>query len=99
MRLLLIEDDELLGGGLCDFLRVEGHAVEWARRLGDIEAYRGEPFDAYLLDWQLPDGSGLEWLRARRNGGDVTPVLMLTARDMLHDRLRGLDSGADDYIV
>jgi two-component system OmpR family response regulator len=84
---------------LCDFLRVDGHAVEWARRLGDIEAYRGEPFDAYLLDWQLPDGSGLEWLRARRSGGDITPVLMLTARDMLHDRLRGLDSGADDYIV
>ena len=99
MRLLLIEDDELLGGGLCDFLRVDGHAVEWARRLGDIEAYRGEPFDAYLLDWQLPDGSGLEWLKARRDSGDVTPVLMLTARDLLEDRLRGLDSGADDYIV
>ena len=99
MRLLLIEDDELLGGGLCDFLRVDGHAVEWARRLGDIEAYRGEPFDAYLLDWQLPDGSGLDWLRARRQSGDVTPVLMLTARDLLHDRLRGLDGGADDYIV
>ena len=99
MRLLLIEDDELLGGGLCDFLRADGHAVEWARRLGDIEAYRGEPFDAYLLDWQLPDGSGLEWLKARRKGGDATPVLMLTARDLLEDRLRGLDSGADDYIV
>jgi len=99
MRLLLIEDDELLGGGLCDFLRVEGHAVEWARRLGDIDAYRGEPFDAYLLDWQLPDGSGLNWLKARRKSGDLTPVLMLTARDLLQDRLRGLDSGADDYIV
>jgi len=99
MRLLLIEDDELLGGGLCDFLRVDGHAVEWARRLADIEAYRDEPFDAYLLDWQLPDGSGLEWLKARRTSGDVTPVLMLTARDLLDDRLRGLDSGADDYIV
>jgi DNA-binding response OmpR family regulator len=48
MRLLLIEDDELLGGGLRDFFRVDGHAVEWARRLGAVEAYRGEPFDAYL---------------------------------------------------
>ena len=99
MRLLLIEDDELLGGGLRDFLRVEGETVEWARRLGDVAAYRSEPFDAYLLDWQLPDGSGLEWLSARRSAGDVTPVLMLTARDLLQDRLRGLDGGADDYIV
>jgi two-component system OmpR family response regulator len=99
MRLLLIEDDELLGSGLRDFLRVDGHVVEWARQLGEIDAYRGEPFDAYLLDWQLPDGSGLEWLSARRERGDVTPVLMLTARDLLEDRLRGLDSGADDYIV
>jgi two-component system OmpR family response regulator len=99
MRLLLIEDDELLGEGLRDFLRLEGHGVEWARRLGDVGAYRSEPFDAYLLDWQLPDGSGLDWLKGRRNGGDRTPTLMLTARDLLEDRLRGLDGGADDYIV
>jgi two-component system OmpR family response regulator len=99
MRLLLIEDDELLGGGLCDFLRVEGHGVEWARRLGEVDAFRGEPFDAYLVDWQLGDGSGLEWLKARRRGGDATPALMLTARDQLVDRLRGLDVGADDYLV
>jgi two-component system OmpR family response regulator len=99
MRLLLIEDDELLGSGLRDFLRVEGETVEWAQRLADVAAFRGEPFDAYLLDWQLPDGSGLDWLSARRQAGDATPVLMLTARDLLADRLRGLDSGADDYIV
>lgn len=99
MRLLLIEDDELLGDGLRDFLRAEGHAVEWGRRLGDVEAFRDEPFDAFLVDWQLPDGSGLDWLRARRRHGDVTPALMLTARDLLADRLHGLDSGADDYLV
>ena len=99
MRLLLIEDDELLGEGLRDFLRADGHAVDWSRRLGEAEALRGEPFDAWLVDWQLPDGSGLDWLRAQRRRGDVTPALMLTARDLLADRLRGLDSGADDYLV
>jgi two-component system OmpR family response regulator len=99
MRLLLIEDDELLGGGLRDFLGAEGHAVDWVRRLDEIDAFRTEAFDAYLVDWQLPDGSGLAWLSARRGRGDGTPALMLTARDQLADRLRGLDSGADDYLV
>ena len=99
MRILLIEDDELLGEGLRDFLRVDGHAVEWVRRLGEIDRYRGEPFDAYLVDWQLPDGSGLDWLDAQRRRDDRTPALLLTARDQLDDRLRGLDRGADDYLV
>ena len=99
MRLLLIEDDELLGEGLRDFLRADGHVVDWARRLVEIEAYRGEAFDAWLVDWQLPDGSGLDWLRAQRRRGAATPALMLTARDLLADRLHGLDSGADDYLV
>ncbi len=99
MRLLLLEDDELLGEGLRDFLRADGHVVDWARRLADIEAYRGESFDAWLVDWQLPDGSGLDWLRGQRRRGDTTPALMLTARDLLADRLQGLDGGADDYVV
>ncbi|MBK6470754.1 MAG: response regulator transcription factor [Betaproteobacteria bacterium] len=99
MRLLLIEDDELLGEGLRDYLRAEGHVVDWARCLGATEAYRGEPFDAWLVDWQLPDGSGLDWLRGQRRRGDTTPALMLTARDQLQDRLLGLDGGADDYLV
>ena len=99
MRLLLIEDDELLGEGLRDFLRADGHVVDWAHRLGDIDAYRGEVFDAWLVDWQLPDGSGLDWLRAQRRRGASTPALMLTARDLLADRLHGLDGGADDYLV
>ena len=99
MRLLLIEDDELLGEGLRDFLRADGHAVDWARRLGEVAACEGEPFDAWLVDWQMPDGSGLEWLRMRRRAGAVTPALLLTARDTLADRVRGLDAGADDYLV
>jgi two-component system, OmpR family, response regulator len=99
MRVLLIEDDELLGDGLRDFLRSEGHTVDWVRSLAGASACRGEPFDAWLVDWQLPDGSGLDWLRQRRADNDTTPALMLTARDLLADRLHGLDMGADDYLI
>ena len=99
MRLLLIEDDELLGDGLHDFLRTAGHQVDLARSLAAVQAYRREPFDAWLVDWQLPDGSGLDWLRQQRAQGELTPALMLTARDQLADRLQGLDMGADDYLV
>ncbi len=99
MRLLLIEDDDILGEGLADYLRAEGHVVDWCRDLAAVDARRGEPFDALLVDWQLPDGSGLQWLRARRARGDTTPALMLTARDRVHERVEGLDGGADDYLV
>ena len=99
MRLLLLEDDPTLGAGLRDFLRAEGHVVDWCRSLHDTAALRGEPYDAMLVDWQLPDGSGLEWLAAERSRGRRTPALMLTARDRLADRVLGLDGGADDYLV
>lgn len=99
MRLLLLEDDLLLGEGLRDFLRAEGHVVDWCRTLRQTQALHGEPFDALLVDWQLPDGSGLAWLSARRDRGDATPALMLTARDRVHERVQGLDAGADDYLV
>jgi two-component system OmpR family response regulator len=99
MRLLLLEDDDILGEGLRDFLRAEGHVVDWCTRLSAARALQHEVFDALLVDWQLPDGSGLQWLAARRARGDITPALMLTARDRLDERIEGLDSGADDYLV
>lgn len=99
MRLLLLEDDPLLGTGLADYLKAEGHVVEWCRQLAAARALCAEPFDLLLVDWQLPDGSGLDWIRALRQAGDTTPALLLTARDLLSDRIRGLDSGADDYLV
>jgi len=99
MRLLLIEDDAILGEGLRDFLRAEGHHVDWAVRLLDARALLNEPYDALLVDWQLPDGSGLDLVRRLRREGDDRPMLMLTARDLLKDRLEGLDSGADDYLI
>jgi two-component system OmpR family response regulator len=99
MRLLLIEDDATLGEGLRDFLRADGHRVDWCSRLGDVRALREEPYDAWLIDWQLPDGSGVEWLGARRAEGASIPALVLTARDRLGERIEGLDAGADDYLV
>lgn len=99
MRLLLIEDDDILGEGLRDYLTADGHKVQWCATLAAAAAHENEPWDAWLVDWQLPDGSGLEWLRRRRTAGDATPALMLTARDLLRDRVHGLDAGADDYLV
>ncbi len=99
MRLLLLEDDPTLGEGLRDFLRADGHRVDWCVCLADTVALRNEPYDVWLVDWQLPDGSGVDWLMARRARGDATPALLLTARDRLNDRIAGLDAGADDYLV
>ena len=99
MRLLLLEDDSLLGEGLRDYLCGEGHVVEWCTHLTAAHALEDEPFDGLLVDWQLPDGSGVDWVCARRAMGDGRPMLLLTARDQLQDRIRGLDSGADDYLV
>jgi two-component system OmpR family response regulator len=97
--LLLIEDDADLGSGLREYLQADGHVVEWCRCIREVAALRNEPFDALLVDWQLPDGSGLDWVRSLRRQNDHTPVLVMTARDLLDDRVRGLDSGADDYMV
>ena len=99
MRLLLLEDDPGLGAGLRDYLLADGHVVDWCQRLAAVAPLRDEPYDALLVDWQLPDGSGLDWVRALRSRGDATPVLVMTARDLLNDRVRGLDAGADDYLV
>jgi len=99
MRLLLLEDDPTLGEGLEAFLRGEGHVVEWHVRLAPVRGLRCADFDALLVDWQLPDGSGVDWVRRLRQSGVATPILIMTARDHLADRIHGLDSGADDYLV
>lgn len=99
MRLLLLEDDATLGEGLSAFLRSEGHVVDWFTRLSEVRTLGDEPYDALLVDWNLPDGSGLDWIAGLRRRGNVTPIVVLTARDRLHDRIQGLDSGADDYLV
>ncbi|HEX7382512.1 MAG TPA: response regulator transcription factor [Nevskiaceae bacterium] len=100
MRILLAEDDHELGQALADGLRHLGHAVDWVEDgRSAAEALRNAPYAAAVLDWNLPHVSGVEVIRALRGRGDRTPVLLLTARDALDDRVRGLDSGADDYVV
>jgi two-component system OmpR family response regulator len=102
MRLLLVEDDTTLGDAVRAFLQSLGHVVDWVKDVAGARDAAGASFDAILLDWRLPDGSGVEWLRHLRvHGGEHrhTPVLLLTARDALEDRIEGLDAGADDYLV
>jgi two-component system OmpR family response regulator/two-component system response regulator QseB len=100
MRLLLIEDDRMIGEGLRQALRLEGLAVDWVYDAQAAAAtLASERFDAVLLDVGLPKGSGLDVLRGLRARGDATPVIVITARDALEDRVAGLDAGADDYLV
>jgi two-component system response regulator QseB len=100
MRILLVEDDALLGDGLKAALKQEGYAVDWAQdgEEGDL-ALRTEPYDIVVLDLGLPGLSGLEVLDAVRKRGSDVPVLVLTAQDTSKDRVKGLDLGADDYMV
>ena len=100
MRLLLIEDDTRLAGLLRRGLRGEGHAVDVAGTAEDGRWMAGEnPYDLLLLDVMLPDGDGFELCQQLRLAGNWTPVLLLTARSSVVDRVKGLDSGADDYLV
>ena len=100
MRILLAEDDELLGDGLRAGLRQLGFLVDWVRD-GDAAQREmlAQPYAAAVLDLGLPRKDGLEVLAAVRQAGVTLPVLVLTARDAVPDRIRGLDIGADDYVV
>jgi len=100
MRILLVEDDALLGDALQVGLREQGFAVDWIRDGAAGEAaLAADEFTAVVLDLGLPRMSGLELLQRVRNRGDRTPVVILTARDAVDDRVRGLNLGADDYVV
>ena len=100
MKILLIEDDLDLGNGVRIALSDQGMDVVWVRQLTDAEAHLlTGGCDLVLLDLNLPDGDGLELLARLRRERQSLPVLILSARDALNDRLRGLDSGADDYLV
>jgi two-component system OmpR family response regulator/two-component system response regulator QseB len=100
MRVLLVEDDPLLGDGLRAGLGHAGFAADWVRDGSEaIHALETGTFAAVVLDLGLPDMSGLEVLRRLRARGGKVPVLILTARDAVLDRVKGLDGGADDYVV
>lgn len=100
MRLLLVENDEMLGQAIRDHLVAHGHAADWMRRLDEAEAaHYAVAYDGILLDLNLPDGRGMEFLRQLRRKGDTTPVIIATAMDQLTTRIDGLNAGADDYLV
>lgn len=102
MRVLLIEDDEMIGRSITRALHDDGYPVDWimdglAARHALTSGDQG--YALVLLDWSLPKQSGIEVLTAIRKQQLGVPVLMLTARDTIEDRVRGLDAGADDYLV
>jgi len=100
MRILLVEDDELLGSGLSDALHRAQYAHEWVR--DGVEALRlalESPFDLIVLDLGLPGLDGIDILKNLRARADPTPVLILSARDAARDRVLGLNTGADDYLI
>lgn len=100
MRILLVEDDPVLGMAVRDQIIADGHSADWVKRLdGADEAIHAAAFELVLLDLMLPDGRGLDFLKRLRSAGDATPVIVLTARDQISDRIAALDAGADDYLV
>jgi DNA-binding response OmpR family regulator len=100
MRVLLVEDDAMIAQGLQTALRQAGFAVDWMRDGKSADnALQTSDFDVVLLDLGLPQRNGLHVLRDLRKRGDLTPVIIVTARDEIQHRVAGLDAGADDYIV
>jgi two-component system OmpR family response regulator len=100
MRVLLIEDDTMLGAAVRDQIVADGHSVDWSTRLDSAGEYLAvAAYNLILLDLMLPDGRGQPFLRALRERGDATPVIILTALDQISDRIEGLNAGADDYMV
>ena len=99
MRILVVEDDPILSDGLKAGLGMFGATLDVVANCADGRAALAtSEFDALVLDLMLPDGSGLDLLAHMRAGGDLTPVLLLTALDEISDRVKGLDAGADDYL-
>ncbi len=100
MRLLLVEDDQKIGAFVEKGLRQEGHAVDWVRdgREG-VAAFEGTAYDVAIVDIMLPGLGGLELIRAVRRKRIATPIIILSARDAVVDRVEGLEAGADDYLT
>ncbi len=97
-KILLVEDDDSLGSSLNSYLVDEGHEVNWAQSLEEARKKTGEE-EIVILDWMLPDGQGVDFLKELRNDGISIPVIMLTARTDLIDKVIGLEAGANDYMT
>ncbi|SAK77659.1 two component transcriptional regulator [Caballeronia fortuita] len=100
MRILLVEDDRMIGESVQDELREGGYAVDWVRdgRLA-LTSLTTHVYDAILLDLGLPGADGIDVLREVRRGTNHVPLIIITARDSVEERIRGLDEGADDYLI
>ena len=94
-KILLIEDDASLGKHLKESLTTEGFEVDWKQTLADALSENSNDYDLVLLDWMLPDGQGIDYLKEKH----LTPIIMLTARADLLDKVLGLESGASDYMT
>lgn len=100
VRILIIEDNARIGTLTAEGLEALGFCCDIAADLTSADEFlAATPFDIMVLDLSMPDGDGLEWLAVQRAGGVAIPVIMLTARSALGDRVKGLDAGADDYLV
>ncbi len=100
MRVLVVEDDKIIGDGVCQALNMEHYAADWVEDVESAEtALSTNQYEMVVLDVGLPDGSGFDVLKFMRSKKDDTPVLILTAYDDVAYRVKGLDSGADDYLV
>ncbi len=100
MRLLLVEDNARLASLVTDGLSKEGFSLDWCATLGCArQMFASNTYDLLLLDLGMPDGNGVDFVRAVRRTGNPTPILIITARSSLDDRVIGLDSGGDDYLV
>ncbi|WP_280570473.1 response regulator transcription factor [Chromohalobacter sp. 296-RDG] len=100
MRILLVEDDPLLGDGIKTALTRDAYTVDWfTKGHHAIEAVHNESFSAMILDLGLPDMDGMVVLEGLRKASSSLPILILTARDAVEERIRGLDAGADDYVL
>src|SRR5690242_441758 len=100
MRILLVEDDELLGDGLRAGLIQNGYTVDWLKDGASADqALQTENFEIIVLDLGLPKLSGIQVLQKHRERGNTTPVIILTAQGSMDDKIKGLDTGADDYLI
>jgi DNA-binding response OmpR family regulator len=98
-KILIVEDDENLGISLKKFFMNEGHIVTWVDTLEKARAENTKDYSLAVLDWMLPDGQGIDFLREIRKSNTITPVIMLTARTELIDKVLGLETGANDYLT
>ncbi len=98
-KILLVEDDQNLGQSIHDFLKMEGFEVTWAKSLAEAKEQDISKTTMIIQDWMLPDGQGIDFLKELRGAGNQIPIVMLTAKTDLIDKVVGLESGANDYIT